>query len=527
VTIFLDFDPDSKALGSSDIAPFQGCQIDPDADSEWHPGRTVSDFLQIIAPGGAWGERQALQFTDYPAENYEGTQRVEAVYYGTSARNDNPGAPTLHWTDDPNDPDGFATIYYAARYQFGHGDVGFGYSDFMNNQQWKVYGYDDPALAGTSETINYQSTPVATWFGRGSTFCQDMVGGVYMMQTPGTTITPGYNSNSYNQWTRVYGQEFAANFVFFDIVWEFTLSLGEYQSLDAVPVGEPAGRVRQWIRKQGDTRPLDETAHLIFDSYADDPGGESWATGTPNAKGPRRHGAIENWNWKGSDGFTAAGGTPGGGVTDGRMPPQGAGSTGMYHGGWWRGDTAPMRMLLGPFRICDSLEEAFACLDGDGGTPPEPVPPDRVAVTMSGATYTLDDGSDVVLLDDAPGGVGHRLWATATVSEEEIRAISDQQVTVDGERDASWTDTFPIYVTEIVSADPLPEPPEPQPEPPPDVNPEAAAKHLWQTVANLRSIGWSDEAIQKTNVWAALVDLGEVDQPPPPDPAQLLALQLR
>jgi hypothetical protein len=516
VSIFFDFDPDSKALGSTDVAPFHGWQIDPDPGSEWHPGRTDGDFLSIVAPGGAWGDHKALQFTDYPAVGFQGTQRVEAVYYGNSSRNDNPGAPTLHWTDDPTDPDGFATIYYAGRYQFGHGDVGFGYSGFMNNQQWKVYGYDDPALSGTAETINYQSTPVATWFGRGSSFCQDVVGGVYKMQPPGSNITPGYNSNSYNQWCRVYGQGLAANFVVFDVVWEFTVSLGEYQALDAVPVGEPQGRVRQWIRKEGDTRPLGD-AHLVLDSYEQDPGGEPWATGNPNTKGPRRHGAIENWNHRGSQGFTAVPGhTPGGGVTDGHMPPQGAGSTGMYHGGWQQGDTTPLRMLLGPFRICNTLEEAFARLDGDGGgTDP---PPTRVALTMTGGTYTLEDDSDVILVEDVPGGVGHRLWATSSVSDAEIRAVSGQRITVDGERDAHWTetDTYPVYVIAIVEVEDLPDPPDPEPEPPLDVDPEAAAAHLWQTVENMRHLGWSDELIQKTHVWAALVELGEVEQPPPP-----------
>lgn len=407
MAILLDCNPDGLIDGTTQTSNFTGFQVQPpvsgggsyqSANVPGAPGGSWddSDFCQVVSPP-TWGGHKAWQLTYYPAPGFGIRQRTELM--AGFHRNENPAIGT-RWTDDTRLPSNVDTVYIAERMQWGYGGVGYDVrATVYANMQIKAMGYNDPAISGTSETINYQSTPWASFYSRGADLVQEITGGVYLVQDPSNMAhwtPPGYYSNSKNQWGKRWGDGFFQTFKFYDVVWEIRVSLGRYTAVGAVPTGTPAGYVKMWMRKEGDANDWSDVLHLQINSLTQTPGTEAWIEKNPNAAGPRRVGVHESWNYQGatSSGFVNA--TPGGGVTDGYLIPQGSMSTGIYCSGYDGGQTVPLRLLIGRFRVCTTSAEAFALYSGSApsGSPPAigGNAPSISGTPRLGQTLTADTG---------------------------------------------------------------------------------------------------------------------------------------
>ncbi len=413
MAILLDANPNSLTLGAYDDGPFEH-QLQPDL--AWYNGNVPrpgggswvnTDFLQVAS--APWDATQkAWRLTIFPARRANGTtfnerERSELLLIGDRA---NPAnfAYTIfkNWSDDPRDPANFRTIYYANRRTFGDGTFPWiGPIAGGTVLQVKGMGYDDPAVSGTRETMNFQQGPVFEMLARGSDFQADCQGGILTMNfgvvanPPNPDYVPGHR--------QAYGKFAGALFSsdVFDIVCEVTLSIGRITTKNMTLPGGQVGGFRIWIRNfTRDQSDWNDANHLKFDSFSVP--GTGGLDNIPSGQGPRALGAIETWNYQGAAGETYPDPTTHPPVAaaayrQGYMPPAHFTGRGIYRGGAVNGETATHRTYIGKERICTTLAEAFALYGGSA--PPVPVAPSfttspSVTGTATvGATLTASTGT--------------------------------------------------------------------------------------------------------------------------------------
>jgi hypothetical protein len=299
-----------------------------------------------------------------------------------------------NWTPDPRDPANFKTIYNASRRIFGdaqwpwNGPVGGGVT-----LQVKGAGYDDPAVNGNSESMNFVQTPTFDFTARGGDFLADHQGGIL-------TMADG-NYSPRHAWGKTFGTLVSGHV--YDIIVEVTLSLNQITSRQmAISAGQTGG-VRIWIRDWTiDQSDWNDAAHLRANSFTQASSGSGFTPDfIPAVIGPRALGAIEIWNYLGSTGETyplpsSHPPVAAAAITAGYLPPQQWAGRGIYRGGWVNGERNVHRTYVGPERICTTLAEAQALFGSGTSTPTAPsntAPPSVAGTRVVGNTLTGSQGS--------------------------------------------------------------------------------------------------------------------------------------
>lgn len=399
MTVILDANPNTLSIGAYDSGPYAH-QIQPPIDFYQsgvpRPGGgtwQTTDFMKVVAAPWNAGSEKAWMVTIFPAVGCTTRERSELLLLGNRA--DLSAAVYNYfknWTDDSRNPSSNPKLYCAQRRVFG--DATYPWNGPIGGAvilQVKTMGYDDPAVAGTSETINFTQQPVFDICPRGNDWIVDIQGGIISLPSP------GYVSGRRNAWARTAGT-FISGHVY-DIIAEVTASLGQITAKNAPLPATQGGGCRVWIRDWTvDQSDWNDAAHLVFDSFNQDasPGFDY----IPAAHVPRALGAIEGWNYPGStENYPNTSQPVAPALTAGHLPPQHFTGRGVYRGGWVNGERSVHRSYVGKERICTTLSEAQA-LYGTG-TPGGSAPAYTVAPTLTG---TAQEGSNLTYAQGTASG---------------------------------------------------------------------------------------------------------------------------